>query len=780
VTAGANDLVGRPLKRREDPRLLRGAGHYLDDLVLPGALHLAFVRSPHAHAAVIGIDATRARATPGVIAVLAASDLALPPIRAEYRGEGYHTVGWPPLAHDRVRFVGEAVAVIAAHDRYIAEDAGDQVEVRYAALAVIPSADRAVEAGVPALHDGVPGNVFFRRTYASGDVEGAFASAPLIVSGTFRHQRLSGSPLEGRGIAAEWDPRGRLTVWASTQLPHVLRTGLARFLCIPESNVRVIVPDVGGGFGPKMNLYPEDLVACAVARHLDRLVKWTEDRRENLLTMTHAREQTIEAAMAADRSGRILGIRARIVSDAGAYPSFPVTAALEPMGTAQILPGPYDVPAYAYTAMAVASNKCPLGAYRGVGMGVGILVVERLMDKVAAATGVDPSAVRRANFVRAEKFPHTSASGLVYDSGDYHKTADAALSAFDYGGARAEQARRRAEGRLVGIGLSAFTEYTGMGPTTFARRGMVEIPGYESATINVDATGRVRVYVSCPSQGQGHETVFTQIVAGALGVDPSDVLIAPMDTDLVPAGSGTFGSRAVVAGGGALVRAAALIMSRAGAIAAHLLEASPDDVITAEGRFFVKGSPSRALTWKEVARAAHAPPAAAPPASPGPGLEASSSYDPPPAAFSNGVHVAMVEVDQHTGQVSVLRYVIAEDCGPVVNPLIVEGQTQGGLAQGVGETLYEDFRYDPNGQPMTVTFMDYLLPAAVETPPVHLVHLETPSPYTEGGFKGMGESATIGAPACLANAVSDALGRPVDALPITPDRVIRWLQEPRG
>ncbi len=319
-----------------------------------------------------------------------------------------------------------------------------------------------------------------------------------------------------------------------------------------------------------------------------------------------------------------------------------------------------------------------------------------------------------------------------------------------------------------------------MGPTTFARRGMVEIPGYESATINMDATGRVRVFVSCPSQGQGHETVFTQIVAGALGVDPSDVRIAPMDTDMVPAGSGTFGSRAVVAGGGALLRAAALITARAGAIAAHLLEASPDDVITAEGRFFVKGSPSRTLTWKEVARAAHAPPAAAPPASTGPGLEASSSYDPPPAAFSNGVHVAMVEVDRHTGQVSVLRYVIAEDCGPVVNPLIVEGQTQGGLAQGLGETFYEDFRYDPNGQPLTVTFMDYLLPAAVETPPVHLVHLETPSPYTEGGFKGMGESATIGAPACLANAVSDALGRPVDALPITPERVIRWLQEPRG
>src|SRR5207302_796458 len=379
-TPRAPSPVGQSLRRREDPRLLRGMGRYLDDLIVPGALHLAFVRSPHAHAVLRSVDARRALALPGVVAVLAASELPLPSIRAEFHGEGYHGAGWPALAQDRVRFVGEAVAVVAAHDRYVAEDAVDVVEVAYSPLPVVASAAAALQRGSACLHDAVPENVYFRRSYAWGDVEGAFAAAPVIVAGTFRHQRLSGVPLEGRGIAARWEAGGRLTVWASTQLPHVLRTGLARLLNLPETSVRVFVPDVGGGFGPKMTLYPEDLVACAVARLLARPVKWVEDRRENLLTMTHAREQTIEAAM-------------------------------------------------------------------------------------AAAPCTDPAAVRRANFVRAQEFPHTSASGLVYDSGDYQKTVDAALAAFRYPEARAEQTRGRAGGRLVGIGLSAFTEYTGMGST---------------------------------------------------------------------------------------------------------------------------------------------------------------------------------------------------------------------------------------------------------------------------------------------------------------------------
>jgi aerobic carbon-monoxide dehydrogenase large subunit len=777
MTHGPPTRVGAPLRRKEDVRLLRGMGVYLDDVVVAGAAHLAFVRSSHAHAVLEHVDLSRARSAPGVAAALSAADLDLPDIVAEYRGDGYHHTGWPPLARDRVRFVGEAIAVVAAGDRYAAEDACDLVTVRYRALPVVDSAERATQPDAPRLHDAVPGNVYFHRPHSYGDVEEAFARAPVVVRGTFHHQRLAACPMEGRGIAAGWDSSGRLTVWAPTQMPHVLRTGLARFLGLAESQVRVIVPEVGGGFGPKMNLYPEDLVACAVARRLGRPVRWSEDRRENLLTMTQAREQTVQAAMAADLHARILGIRARVVCDAGAYPAFPVTAMLEPMGTAQILPGPYAVPAYAYSAASVATNKCPTGAYRGVGMGVGIFVVERLLDKVAAATSLDPAQIRRLNFLTAGAFPHTSASGLVYDSGDYHRTAEAALAAFRYTDARAEQARRRAQGRLVGIGVSAFTEYTGMGPSTFARRGMIEIPGHDGATIAVNASGSVRAYVSCPSQGQGHETVFAQIVAQVLRLDPSEVDVCAVDTDVTPPGSGTFGSRAVVAGGGALMRAATQIKATALAIAARLLEASAGDVTVEDGRFFVRGSPSRAVTWKEIANAG-IPGMAGDREALGGDLRATSSYDPPAATFSNGVHAALVEVDRATGQVLVLRYVIAEDCGSVVNPLIVEGQAQGGFAQGLGETLSEDLRYDANGQPLAVTFMDYLLPTAPETPGVRLVHVDTPGPRSEGGFKGVGESATIGAPACLANAVSDALDRPVDELPITPERVLAWLRAP--
>jgi len=768
-------VIGEPIRRKEDPRLLKGGGRYLHDLTLPGLLHLAFVRSPHAHAAVCTVDATPARQVPGVVAVLAAADLPLRPIEPEFAGDEYHGAGWPPLAGERVRFVGEPVAVVAASDRYLAEDAVDIVEVSYDPLPVIASVEAARRPDAPRVHDGVSGNLYFRRNHVHGDVAHVFAAAAVVVGGTFRHQRLAGAPLEGRGIVAQWNPTGRLTVWASTQVPHLLRAGLARFLGVPDSAVRVIAPDVGGGFGPKMHLYPEDLVACAVARVLGHPTKWIEDRRENLLTMTQAREQVIDAQLAADRDGRLLALRAQIACDSGAYSVYPLTAALEPMGTAQIMPGPYRLPAYAYSTMAIATHKAPVGAYRGVGMTVGVFVMERLIDKLASATGIDAVEVRRRNFLQPEEFPYTAPSGLVYDSARVGETLEAALAAFDYDRARREQARLRTAGRMVGIGISAFVEYTGLGSKTFLRRGMREVRGDDSAVVNVDASGNVRASVSTPSQGQGHETAFAQLVGGALGLSPDEVQVVPVDTDVVPMGTGTFASRGLVAGGGALLQAAARVKSKALLIAAHLLEASPHDIEGAAGRFNVRGSPERGVTWAEVARAAYLPGPGLP-ADIEPGLEAAATYDPPPAAFSNGVHAAMVEVDQETGQVSVLRYAIAEDCGRLINPAIVEGQIHGGLAQGLGEALLEQVIYDAAGQPLTGTFMDYLLPTAMEMPPVRIVHLETPSPITAGGFKGMGESATIGAPACVANAVSDALGQAVDELPISPPRVLERLR----
>jgi carbon-monoxide dehydrogenase large subunit len=764
-----NPYIGRSVRREEDRPLLTGRGRYVSDIVLPGMLHLAFVRSPHASAAITRIDAARARALPGVEAVFTAADLPMKPIVADFTGENYAMTAWPPLARERVRFVGEPVAVVAARDRYVAEDAADLVEVEYALGPAVASVDAARHKGAPLVHDGVAGNVFFKRDHREGDVEGAFSRADVTVQVTLRHQRLCGLPLEGRGLVAAVQPDGRLHVWASTQTPHGLKAGVARFLSMPEDAVRVTVPDVGGGFGPKMHLYPEDVVVCAAARSLRRPVQWVEDRRENLSAMSQAREQRIDAVLAADKDGRILALGAVVYCDSGAYSLYPLTPVLEPMGTAQIMPGPYRVPAYAYRTHAIATNKCPAGAYRGVGMTAGVLVMERLMHRLAAATGLDPAEVRRRNFIGPNEFPYTAPTGLVYDSGRFEETLRAATTAFGYEQARREQAALRRGGRLVGIGLSTFVEYTGMGSKTFQRRGMVEVRGYDSATVSVDAAGRAEVGVSCPSQGQGLQTMYAQLAAGELGLDPADVEVTMLDTDAVPTGSGTFGSRAVVSGGGALVQAAAQVKVRAVEIAARLLEASVDDISQTGGMFSVKGSPERGVTWRDIARAAHGPGQ--------PGLAASSTYDPPPAAFGNGAHLAMVEVDRETGQVAILRYVIAGDCGPLVNPMIVDGQTQGGLAQGIGETLMEEVVYDESGQHLTSTLMDYLIPTATDTPRVQIVHLETASPNTVHGFKGMGESATIGAPACLANAISDALDRAVDTLPISPTRVVELLQQ---
>ncbi|MDR7417295.1 MAG: xanthine dehydrogenase family protein molybdopterin-binding subunit [Armatimonadota bacterium] len=772
--AGTNPFMGRPLRRREDPRLLRGEGRYLSDIALPDMLDLAIIRSPHAHARLIRVETAAARAAPGVATVVSGMDLAVGSIEPVFSGDGYHGAAQPPLARDRVRFVGEPVAVVAAGNRYLAEDAADLVEVAYEPLPAVISAEAARKPDAPLIHDSVPSNCFFRYDHAYGDVASAFAAAPVVVRGTFRHQRLAGAPMEGRGIVAAWD-HDRLTVWASTQTPHMLRTGLARSLGIPEDAIRVVVPDVGGGFGPKMHLYPEDLVACALARTIGRPVRWIEDRRENLLAMTQAREQVVNAALAADRDGRILALQADVTCDSGAYSVYPITAALEPMGSAQILPGPYRVPAYAYTTQAIATNKCPVGAYRGVGMTVGVFVMERLMDRLAAAVGSDPAEIRRRNLIPDDAFPYTAPTGLVYDSGRYGDTLEAALAAFGYAEARREQARAREQGRLVGVGVAAFVEYTGMGPATFARRGMRDVPGSDSAYITVDEAGRARVLLSCPSQGQGHETVFAQLAAGELGLEFEAVTVSAVDTDTVGAGSGTFGSRAVVSGGGAVVRAARAVRAKAIDVAAHLLEAPRDDVVIADGWFHVRGSLGRGLSWPEVARAAHTPGLL--PHDMEPGLQAAFTYNPPPAAFGSGVHVSLVEVDRETGLIKVLRYAIAEDCGPMINPLLVEGQTHGGLAQGLGEAFLEEVCYDESGQVLTQTLMDYLIPTAVDMPPVTLAHLETPSPTTVHGVKGVGESATIGAPACLANAVSDALGQDADTLPVTPQRILAWSRQ---
>jgi carbon-monoxide dehydrogenase large subunit len=754
----------------EDPRLLAGQGCYLDDIPLPGLRHAAFARSPHAHAAVRSVDTTTARAAAGVELVLTGRDLdgLVAPLAPRLEAPDFVGTAWPALPTDRVRFVGEAVAVVAASTAYAAADGAALVEVDYDPLPAVPDLETALDPRAARLHPGHASNILFERRGGQGDVDRAFAAAAIVLRETFTHARCSAAPLEGRGVIARWEGDA-LTLWTGSQVPHVFRTGVARAFGLPEARVRVIVPDTGGGFGQKMHLMPEDLAVAALARRTGRPVKWIETRRENLAAAAQAREGRVEIEAAADAAGVLLALRARLWSDAGAYHVYPLTAALEPLGSASILPGPYRTPAYDFHLTALATTKPPLGAYRGVGMTMGAFVMERTMDLLADRLGLDPAEIRRRNFIPRDAYPFTSATGLVYDSGDYPKALEQALTLAGYDRLVRERDEGRARGRLLGIGLACYTEYTGIGSETYRRRGMADVPGHEAARVEMAADGRVTCYVSFPSQGQGHATTTAQLVADQLGVALEAVTVRQPDTDTAPGGTGTFASRGAIAQSGAAGAAAGTVRRKLLVIAGDLLEASPTDLLLRAGRVSVRGMPDRGVSVAEVARRASAPDGLPPGMEPG--LAATQSFDPPGPTFSGAVHVAGVEVDPDTGRVTVREYTVVEDCGPVINPMIVEGQIHGAVAQGIGEALSERLVYDESGQLATGTLMDYALPVAGGLPCFTIGHLETPSPLTPGGYKGMGEGGTIGAPAAIANAVADAmkpLGVTITTLPILP------------
>jgi len=751
------------VKRVEDPRLLRGRGRYLDDVVLPRLLAVAFVRSPHAHAGLAAIEASAARAMPGVAAVITAAELGglVRPLAPRLAGPGFTPSAWPALAESEVQFCGEAVAAVVADSPYAAADACEAVRVEYEPRPAVTDIEGALAAE----------RVVFRRAYRHGDVDAVFEAAPIRLRERFTHGRCAATPLEPRGVLADWDG-DTLTVWSSTQVPSALRSTLAASLGVEETRVRVIVPDVGGGFGLKTHIFPEELAVAALARLVGRPVKWIETRREQLLAGAHAREQRMDVEVAAEASGLVRGLRARVVADAGAYHIYPLTAALEPLGSASILPGPYRAEVYEYEAVAVRTNKPPLGAYRGVGMTMGAFVMERVLDLLAERLALDPAEVRRRNFIPRESYPFVSASGLTYDSGDFPKALEQALALADYDALRREQAHARAAGRLLGVGVACYTEYTGMGSDVFRRRGMQDVRGVESATVTMEPDGGVRCATSFPSQGQGHATTIAQVIADRLGVALERVRLAPADTAVAPTGSGTFGSRGAVSIGGTVAVAADQVRARLRVLAGHLLEAGVEDVVLERERAYVRGLPDRAVAIAELARLAYSPPRGGLPPALGPGLSATVYFDPPGPTFSGAVHVAVVEVDPATGRVRVTRYVVVEDCGPVVNPTIVEGQIHGAVAQGLGEALQETLAYDEDGQLLTGTLMDYALPKADDVPAFEIGHLETPSPIMPGGVKGMGEGGTIGAPAAIANAVADAvraLGVRITALPIRPE-----------
>ena len=780
----AAPYVSQGVKRREDPPLLMGRAHFIGDLRLPGLLAVKFLRSEHAHARIVEIDARAALNLPGVEAVVTAADLATTrAIRATMSGAGYQATDWPALARGKVRFAGEPVVAVVAADAYRAEDALDAIRVTYEPLPVVADAESALAPGAPRVHDELPDNALFRTHFENGDVARALAAADIRLAETFRHARCSSSPMEPRGVMAMLDPvDGMLIVWASTQSPHLMRSGLAEALGIPESSIRVLCPSVGGGFGPKMHLYPEDIVVAELARRLKRPVRWLEDRRENLLASAQARDHVNHVEVGARRDGTIVALKSTLICDSGAYSVYPVTASLEPLTAAGILPGPYKIGALAYEAYAVATNKCPAGAYRGVGMALGTFVRERVVDMVARRAGLDPIDVRRRNFVDVSELPFQTASGLIVDSGDPKQSLERALVSSDYARRRSES-RDTPVGKYRGVGVASYTEFTGMGSGTFRLRGMRQVAGHDAATVRVEPTGEVRGFVSAASQGQGHATTFAQVLADELGVPIEAVTIVEGDTERCPYGSGSFASRSMVVSGGALVLAARRVREKITAIAAHMLEAAGPDLTIEAGTIAVRGAPGRAVTIAEVADLAHRPSGGTLPPGVDPGLEATQYYDPPPATFSNGTHVAVVEVDPETGQVAIVRHVVVEDCGRIVNPMIVDGQTHGAVAQGIGNALFEDFAYDDGGQPLTTSFLDYVIPGTMEVPPIDIVHMETPPATSVTGFKGMAEGGTIGSTAAVANAVADALaplGIEVRELPLTPDRVHRLIKEKRS
>jgi carbon-monoxide dehydrogenase large subunit len=771
-------LIGQAVRRLEDERLLTGQGGYVADLGLPHLLHVAFARSPHAHARLRAIDTAAAAAAPGVAACLTGEALhrGVRPLRAPSRMRSYKATDFPALALGKVRHAGEAVVAVVADTRYAAEDAADLVAVDYEPLAVAADAEAALAAGAPLVHDEAGDNLLLQRTFAQGDVEAALAGAAAVVGGRFRFHRHAGVAMENRCCVAQWQA-GALTLWTSTQVPGILRQALAEAFGVPAQQVRVVAPDVGGGFGLKSVLYPEEIAVCALARRLGRPVKWTGDRREDLLTSTQAWDEVIDAELAVDAGGAVQGLRARVVADIGAYSIYPWTASIEVIQVVSFLPGPYRVPHYRAEALGVATNKAPMGPYRGVGRPVSAFVMESLLDRAARRLGLDPVEIRRRNLIADHELPYRSPSGIVWDSGAFRETLDEACRAAGYEALRAEQARRRAEGRTVGVGVAAYVELTGVGSAIPVSPGADIATGTEGATVRVEPGGGVTAIFGLAGHGQGYETTLAQVVASELGVRVEDVRVRHGDTAAGPHGTGTYASRGAVLGGGAALLAARAVRDKALAIAAHLLECSAGDLEPVDGAIRVRGVPGRAVTLAQVASSAHAG-ARRLPRGMEPGLEATRFYDPYLGTAACATHLAVVEIDRATCAVRVARYVVAEDCGRIINPLIVDGQATGGVAQGIGAALLEELVYAPDGQLLTGTLMDYLVPTASEIPAIEVRHVERPSPTTLGGFKGVGEGGTIGAPAAIANAIADALaplGVEIAELPVTPERLFRLL-----
>jgi carbon-monoxide dehydrogenase large subunit len=774
--------VGASLLRKEDDRHLRGRGEFVSDIRLPGTQEVVFLRSPHAHARIRGITVppdARGRA-------FTAADLPrMTPIRVVTQAAGAKSPPWPPLASDKVRYVGEAIAACVAPTRAAAEDLAASVTVDFEPLNAVVDAPQALRGGA-LVHEYWGDNLYLEGSIDGGDIEAAARAAEVVVKREYRMNRQSGSPLEGRAVLACRDHRlDEVVVYASTQTPHTVRVALGEILGIEERRIRVVAPDVGGGFGPKARLYPEEIILAALALELDHPVRWIEDRTEHLLTAAHTRDHHYKLTAYADRRGKILGIDTEIIVDAGAYGLWPQGPYQEANMAARTLPGPYRIANYRARFFTVATNKAPLGPYRGVGRPGACFAIERTIDEVARAVGRDPVEVRIENMIPPGDMPFTSVTDMRYDTGDYPASVRLCADLLNLPQIRERQRQGEADGRLIGIGFASFTEQTAHGAAEFASRGASIIPGFESCTARVLTDGSLVLMVGIQSHGQGLETTLAQIAYQELGIEPAHISVRHGDTESTAFGFGTFASRSMVMSGGAVARASRMLRAKIERIGAHLLQCEAGEVRCEAGA--VIGPQGRSVSIAEVAKVAHLRMDALP-AGVEPLLDATATYEPgiSTGVFSYATHGAVVAVDPETGAVDLIDFAVAEDCGTMVNPMIVEGQIRGGVAQGIGTALCEEIPYDQAGQPLAATFLDYHLPGAHELPAIKIGHLHNPATATEYGMKGMGEGGAVAPPAAIANAVRDALaaiggpnGAEINETPLTPQRVLAAIRKAR-
>ena len=775
----SSDHVGEALRRKEDPRLITGQARYIDDITLPGVLWVAFVRSPEAHAKIVSIDKSAAEQRPGIHAVFTSEDMSdltgpLPLAWVPPGVEVNNPEHWP-LARGAVKHVGDPVAAVVGTDRYAVVDAAEDVLVEYDPLPVVTDPEKALE-GEPFVHEQFGTNETHRWSLGGGDLDAGFEQADVIVERRVVNHRTAGAPIEPRGVLADYRA-GSLTVWSATQVPHFLRLFLAILLEMSEERVRVIAPEVGGGFGSKLQVYGEEVFAAWASRKLAMPVKWIETRSENMLAAHQGRDQIDYTKMGLKRDGTITAWHVKIIADLGGY-NMLLTPSIPELG-AFVMSGVYKMPAVQTDVIGVFTNKCPTDAIRGAGRPEATHMIELTLEQAAAELGMDPLELRRKNFIPKEEFPHELPIGVTYDSGDYEKALDKLLEHVDMPAFRREQEELRTKGIYRGIGFSTYTEVCGLAPTRVAGpEGFGNQAGFfESAMVRVHNTGAVTAYTGTSPHGQGHETAFAQIVADRLGVDPSVVEVIHGDTESGPEGRNTYGSRSLSVGGEAIGRCAGKVAEKAKAIVAHNLEAAPEDIELTDGRFAVRGSPDRGMTLAEVAGAAYlnnVPPGMEP------GLEETTFWEPENFVFPFGAHACVVDVDAETGKVNIVRYVAVDDCGNPINPLLIDGQVHGGVVHAIGQALYERIHYDEDGQLVTGTFVDYALPTAAELPSFETDRTVTPSPVNSMGVKGVGEAGTIAASPAVTNAVIDAL-RPLGVtyinMPLTPMRVWQTIQE---